>query len=124
MRDTGDIGADIAETIDAQAEEAAALAERQLRAPERVAALVVGNESFRTGRDPMDRLSKRARGVQHGPVFRIAPALHAEGAAKIAGEDAQLLRLDVHGAGDLAAHGGNSLQIGRASCRERVSLTV
>ena len=33
MRDAGDVGADIAETVDAQAEEATALAERQLRAP-------------------------------------------------------------------------------------------
>ena len=62
MRDAGEIGADIAEAVDAQAEKAAALVERKLRAPERVAALIVGDEGLRAGRDPMDRLlQQRAR---------------------------------------------------------------
>ncbi len=70
----------------------------------------------------MDRLSQRARGVQHGHVFRIAPALHAESAAEIVGEDAQLFRLEAHGAGDLAAHGGDALRA--AAKRELFAATV
>ena len=58
----------------------------------------------------MHRLLQHARRVQHRDIFGIAPALHAEGAAEIVGEDAQLLRLDAHGAGDLAAHGGDALR--------------
>ena len=58
----------------------------------------------------MDRPVQDARSVQHRNVFGIAPCLHAEGAAEILGEDAQLLGLDAHGAGDLAAHGGDTLR--------------
>src|SRR6185437_14293093 len=51
-----------------------------------------------------------ARSMQHRNVFGIAPGLHAKGAAEIFGKYAQLLGLDAHSAGDLAAHGGNTLR--------------
>ena len=70
----------------------------------------------------MDRFLQQTRGVQHGHVFGIAPALHAESAAEIVGEHAQLLRLDPHGAGDLALHGGHGLRA--AAQREHFFLGV
>ena len=46
VRHAGEIGADIAETFDAQGEKTTALVERKLRPPEQVAALVVADEGF------------------------------------------------------------------------------
>src|SRR6188768_3995485 len=47
--------------------------------------------------------------MQHGDVFRVAPALHSERATDVFGEKAQFFRLDVHGAGDLPADAGDAL---------------
>ena len=58
----------------------------------------------------MHRLAERARGMQQRDIFRVRGALHAEGAADVAGDDVQLLRLDVERAGDLAAHAADRLR--------------
>ena len=70
----------------------------------------------------MDRLLQIARRMQHRDVFGIAPALHAESAAEIVGDDVQLLRLDVHRAGNLRPHAGEALS--GAAQREFVGLGV
>src|SRR5262245_827717 len=79
----------------------------------------------------MDRFAYGARCMEHGHVFRIAPAFHAECAADVLGEKAQFFRLDVHSAGNLPAYARNTLRadaqrklIGRGvvTCRGRTCL--
>ena len=70
----------------------------------------------------MDRPLELARSMQHRDVFGIAPALHAEGAAEVFGDDAQFLGLDVHGACDLRPHAGKALR--RTTQRELLGARV
>ena len=91
--------------IDAQAQNFAALVEREFAGHDLIAALRVAEQRFRTRRRPFDRTAADpARRPHHERVFRIAAVLHAEAAADIGRDDAQFgLRDAQHLAGDRGA---------------------
>ncbi len=74
-----------------------------------VAAVIVGQEAPGTFVGPFDRPAKRARGVQRADIFRIGAAFHAEGAADIAGHNANLLGRNVEQRGDCRAQAEHTL---------------
>ena len=77
-----------------------------------VAAVIVGEEGFAALRDPAHRAAEATRGPQYKDVFGVDPALHAERAADITGENAHHRRLNLEQAGERRSHGEGAL-IGR-----------
>ncbi len=108
-RHRAEIGAHVAGAGEPQREEAAVGVERELGDLLVVAAVAVGEEARRALVGPFDRPPEQARAVQHRDVFGIGLRLHAEGAADIAGEQAQLGRRNVEDFGELAAQAEHAL---------------
>ena len=85
-----EIGAEIGEDRDAQAEEAALLVERKLGARDVVAALIVGDEALGAVLLPLHRPLELAARPDHQRLLGIDEGLHAEPAADIGRDQAQL----------------------------------
>ena len=85
------IGADIGEDRDAQAEEAAARIERKLGARGVIAALIVGDETFRAILLPFHRPPDLAARPDHQRLLGIDEGLHAKAAADIGRDQAKLV---------------------------------
>ena len=85
-----EIGADIADQAHADGEELVVLVERQLGIGEHVARVLVGEQRFAALAAPFDRAAELARREQGQAMLDILPALGAEAAADIAGDDADL----------------------------------
>ncbi len=91
------VGADVREVAHREGEEAAVRVERELGLGDVVAAMLVGLQTFAALGNPFHRPADEARRERSEHVFRIEPALHAEAAADILGDDAELgLRLLEH----------------------------
>ena len=91
-------------------QEGAVGVERELGGDLVVAAVAVGDEAAGALVGPFDRAAERARGMQHADIFRKRRRLHAERAADIAGEDADLLGLDVEDFRHVAPHAEHALR--------------
>ena len=85
------ISADIGEDRDAQAEEAALVVERELGARGVIAALIVGDKTFGAILLPLHRPRDLAARPDHERVLGIDEGLHAEAAADIGRDQAQLV---------------------------------
>ena len=108
--------------IDAQPEDLAVLVERQFAGDDLVAAVRVAEQRLRARRHPFHRpAADAARRPHHQRIFRIAAVLHAEAAADVGRDDAQLGLGDFqHLAGDRRA-GAVRILRGRI---ERVAVAV
>ncbi len=91
----GQITAHIGGAGDAQGGDLAVLVERELAGGNHVAAMVVGEEAFGALGAPAHGTADLLSGDQHRRLLGIEEALHAEAAADILGDDAQLFRRDV-----------------------------
>src|SRR6202042_2276268 len=99
------VRADIGQDRNAQAEEAAFAVERQLGARDVVAALIVGDETFRAVLLPFHRPRDLAARPDHERVLGINEGLHAKAAADIGRDQAQLvLRQFQYELGERIAH--------------------
>ena len=108
----GEIGTHVGEGGHAQCQEAAVAVEGQSRLRHAVARLIVAHEGLGAGGRPTHGPAELARGDKEGGVFGIARGLHAEAAADIAGQDAQLLRRHAEGADELVAQHLSTLRAG------------
>ena len=106
---------DIAEAGDAHRQEGAVGVERKLGGDLVVAAVAVGHEAARALVGPFDRAPERARRMQHADIFGKRRRLHAERAADIAGQDADLLGLDLEDLRHVALHAEHALRAARAA---------
>ena len=75
-----------------------------------VAAVVIGEKTLRPRVGPFHRTPELARGVHRADVFREDRALHAERAADVARDEAQLAGLDVHHLGGGGARTQHALR--------------
>ena len=108
-----DVGADIGQRLDPEAEEFAVLVERQLGVADIVAGVLVGLDRLAALAGPFDRPAQFLRRQQHQPVLGILPALGAEPAADIAGDDPDPAFRDLEDArGERLAHAVRVLHIG------------
>ncbi len=94
-----DVGADIGEGLDPQPEEFPAGVERQLGFADVVAGMLVRLDRLAALALPFDRPAQPLRGEQHEPVLGVLPALGAEPAADIAGDDPDAALRDLEDAG-------------------------
>ncbi len=118
-RERGDVGADADAGADAEGEEAAGRVEGQLPLEHAVAAVRVGQEALDAGRAPLDGPAHSARREEQRRVLRIGLHLHAEAAAHVGGDHAELRGRDLEDAfGEEAPHHRDALG-GRG---ERVAL--
>ena len=100
-RELREIGAEIAENVDAQGEKPALLVERHLGGGDVVAALRVADEMLGPVGLPAHGSPQAPRGFENERIFAIDEALGAEAAADVLGDDAQLVRRDLqHAFGD------------------------
>ena len=91
----GGVGADAYSRAHPQAEEAAVGVKREFTLQDAVAAVGIGKKTFEPRRAPFGGTAGPARRIQQGGVFRISLRLHAEAAADVGGENADLLRSDL-----------------------------
>jgi hypothetical protein len=82
-----DVSADIGQRLDPEPEEFAVLVERQLGVTDIVAGVLVSLDRLTALAGPFDRPAQLLRSEQHQPMLGILPALGAEPAADIAGND-------------------------------------
>ena len=108
----GHIGAHIGELPHAQREKFSALVEREFAVGDVVAALIVGGERFRARRHPVHRLAGEPRGGDQRGIFRIDAGFHAEGAADIFGQHADLALLAFEEIGQCVADNAGALRTG------------
>ena len=101
-RHAGDVGAEIAVTLQAHREELAFGIEREFGVDELRAALAVGQEAGRALVGPFHRTAQHLRRVRDAGVFGIVHVLHAEGAADIGGENTNLVGRHVQDLGKAA----------------------
>ncbi len=94
-REGGEIGAEIGDGLNAQAEEAAVPVERQLGLGDVVAALGVGHERLRALRRPLDRAAELPRRPGDDDLLGVVEDLRAEAAADVGRHHAQLVLRDV-----------------------------
>ena len=87
----GDVGAEIAVALQTHRQKPAFGIERQFGVNELRAAVAVGEEAGRALVGPLHGAAQRLRRVQDAGVFGIADVLHAEGAADISAQDANLV---------------------------------
>ena len=108
----------------AQGEKFALLVERQFGLGDGIARLRVADEGLRTRRLPVHRAADFARSHQQRDIFRIDRRLHAETAADVVGDDAQLFVRHAHDGGRLAAQRIGALRAGaqRVALARRVVL--
>ena len=85
-----DVGTDIGQRLHPEAEEFAVLVKGQLGVADIVAGVLVGLDRLAALASPFDRPAQFLRRDQHEPMLRVLPALCAEPAADIAGNDADL----------------------------------
>ncbi len=90
-RDAGDVGAEIAVAVEAHGEELAFGIERQFGVHDLRAAVAVGQEAGRALVGPLHRAAEHLRRMQDADIFGIVHVLHAERAADIGGQDANLV---------------------------------
>src|SRR5437899_2390544 len=102
--------ADAGKVANSQREKSTVLVKRKFRFRHRVPRLVVAQEGFPAGRHPMDRPADPAGDDQQDGIFRIERGLHAEGAADVVGQHAQLLALETHDGQQRIAHGAHALR--------------
>ena len=86
--------------------------DRKLGLGDGVARLLIAQERFRARRHPGDRPAGQLRGDQQRRIFRIDRGLHAERAADVLGDDAQLLARQSHHGDDLLALRPGALRAG------------
>ena len=84
----GDVRADVGEGVDAHAQKPPVGVERELGVGDVVPRVLVGEDRLAPLARPLDGPAKLARRPQHQLVLGILPALGAEGAADVAGDDA------------------------------------
>ena len=102
-RHGGQVGAHIGEARQPHRQESAIGIQRQLRDRLMVAAVLVREEAAGPLIGPFHRPAQCAGGMQQRRIFGIGAGLHAEAAADIAGQHAELLVLHPHDAGHLVA---------------------
>ena len=108
-----DVGADIGQSLDAEAEEFSVRVERQFGVADIVAGVLVGLDRLAALAGPFDRPPQFLGGEQHQPMLGILPALGAEPAADIAGNDADPAFRDLEDAGrERLAHPVRVLHVG------------
>ena len=108
--DLSEEAAHIAEAREPQRQEGAVGIERELGGELVVAAVAVGDEAARALVGPLDRAAERARGMQHADIFGKRRRLHAERAAHVRRQDADLLRLDLEDLRHVAAQAEHALR--------------
>jgi hypothetical protein len=106
----GDVGPQVRDEVEPHAENAPRLVERHLGAVRDVARLLVGQEDLRARADPFHRAAELLGGDQHGTVLGIGVEAHAEAAAHLLGDDADLLRRGAEHCRDLPAHRRDALR--------------
>ena len=84
----GDVGADVRRRPHAQAEELAVRVERELGLADPVARMLVGENRLAPLARPLHRPAELLRRPQDEAVLHVGPALRAEAAADVAGDDA------------------------------------
>ena len=94
----------IAEPLGAQCNETAGVVECQLALDADRAAMVVGEEIFRAGREPLDRTAKLPRHEQHQRIFREWTHARPERSADVDHVHADLRRRHVHDGRERIAH--------------------
>ncbi len=105
-----EIGAEIAENVDAHGEEAAVLVERHLGGRHIVAPLSVADEMLGAIPDPAHRPTEQFRRFENERIFAMKDALGAEAAADVIGDDAHRFRPHVENlGGDRIAHAVHAL---------------
>ena len=105
------IGAEIGDGLHAHGQEIAVAVERELGIGDVVARLRVAQEGLRAGADPLDRPPGDLGGQQHQGDLVVDRRLHAEAAADVAGDDADLvLRNPQHELRQLLAERMRALQ--------------
>ena len=122
-RDLRKKAAHVAVVGDAHRQEGAVGIERKLGGELVISPVAVGHEAARALVGPFDRTAERARRMQHADIFRKRRRLHAERAADMAGQDANLLRLDLEDLRHVAPQPEHSLRRGvqrEASARRLV----
>ena len=110
------IGALVAQCRTRKRQEFALFVDRQLGLGNGVARLRIGDESLRTRRLPMHRPAEFARRHQQRDIFGIDRRLHAEGAADILGDHAQLFVRHAHDRRRLAAQRSRRSASRRTAC--------
>ena len=86
--------------------------ERELAVRAHVARLLVGEEHFRARAGPLDRPAELLRREQRGAILGVEVEAHAEAAADLLGDDADLLRRHAEHRGELVAHDRHALRAG------------
>ena len=86
------IGADIGDRVDAHGEEPAVAVKRQFAVRDMVAAVQVAEEGLAAVADPLDGAAQPLRRGHHQHLFGVGVRLHAEAAADIVDEHADLRR--------------------------------
>ena len=90
-----EIGAEIAENVDAHGEEPAVRVERHFGRRQIVAPLRVAEEMLGAVRQPANRTPEPLRRFEDERIFAIHDGLGAEAAADVIGDDAQFVRRDL-----------------------------
>ena len=107
-----DIGAEIGHRLDLEGEKAPVAIERQGAFGDMIAALRIALERLIAPAHPFDRPAEAARRPQHQGMFRIDEIFHAEAAAEVARDDADLAWLQAHALRRQIAHGEMIVAIG------------
>ena len=108
--DRADIGAQVSEVPHPQRQELPVVVERKLRFGHRVARMGVVEERLRAARHPVHGTLGELGTDELRDVFGIGAGLHAEGAADVLGDDAELLLRHVHDRHGVVAHGARALR--------------
>ena len=103
------VGAEIGDRVHPQPEEAPVAVQRQPGAADMVAPMIVAEEALRPLRRPLHGPVQAARGEQADHVFRVVEQLHAEAAADVRGDDAELFLRQPEELGELLAQAVHTL---------------
>ncbi len=106
------VGAHVGEVVEAHAEDAAILIQRQFAFVMNIASLLVAEEHLRTRPDPFHRAPELLRRVKERAVFWIRVEAHAETAADFLGDDPHFLGRHAEDRRELPAHGAHALRGG------------
>jgi len=106
------IGAEIRHSLDFEGKKARFAIEGQARLGHMIAALSVAEECFVPATHPFDRPAEPARRPQHQGVFRIDEIFHAEAAADVAHDNADIGWLDAERLGGQTAYAKMAVAIG------------
>src|SRR5579875_373119 len=107
-----DIGADVVDHVDTQAEKFASGVQRELGFGDAVAAVLVSEQRFAALALPLHRTAELARGIEHQAMLRVLPAFGAESAADVAGDHPNAMFRDAEYARQHAAHAMRILHVG------------